>query len=472
MLSKKLVTIHIPNTYEIERRYILSVMFGEFLGLDIQVQLSERQDTRIFIDSDHRELLIADKLFATPQNQWLKPASLPKQPLQVWNLDTTRLSATTVNSEIPIIYGNNPSDPDFFYSCEDQIYLGLDIFGSAFFMLTRYEEVVKQERDQHDRFPATASLAYQENFLDRPIINEYLEILWACIKKLWPRLQRKSRQFKTYISHDVDEPFRYAFLGIGRLAKHCGGDMLKRRTPLKALKNAVCWYQVKEGKVEADPCNTFDLIMDLSEEHNLKSAFYFITDHSAGSIDGSYNINHPLIRQLLRRIHQRGHEIGLHTSYNTYRDPLQTKKEFEILKQACTEEGIQQERWGGRQHYLRWKTPTTFQNWANAGLDYDTTLSFADVAGFRCGVCYEFPTFNLKKRQPLKLTEYPLIVMECTVIDQRYMNLGLEDDGALQTMATYKQRCQRFNGDFTLLWHNSRLIDRRELTLYNEIISL
>lgn len=60
------------------------------------------------------------------------------------------------------------------------------------------------------------------------------------------------------------------------------------------------------------------------------------------------------------------------------------------------------------QYFFPWETPTTFQNWQDAGLNYDTTLSFAtlsfaDVAGFRCGVCYEFPTFNLKNSPLLKL---------------------------------------------------------------------
>ncbi|QIZ69364.1 polysaccharide deacetylase family protein [Oxynema aestuarii] len=466
-----MITIEIPDTYEPERRYILSVIFGEFLGLDTQIQVSDRQDTRILINDDSRELVIADGLFATPPKQWLQPASLPKQPLLIWNFANTGLSATTVSPDIPVIYGNEPNRSDFLQYTENKIYLGLDIFGSAFFMLTRYEEVVKPDRDQHDRFPATASLAYQENFLDRPIINEYLEILWACLTKLWPRLQRKPRQFQTYVSHDVDEPFRYAFMDSLQIARRCAGDILKRRAPLQAMENATRWFLVKAGKAEADPCNTFDLIMDISEKHNLKSAFYFITDRSAGILDGVYSINHSLIRQLLRKIHQHGHEIGLHTSYNTYQSPEQTKKELKILKQVCAEEGIEQDTWGGRQHYLRWETPTTFQNWANAGLDYDTTLSFADVTGFRCGVCYEFTTFNLKTRQPLKLKERPLVLMECTVLDQIYMNLGTEGGAALQVMKKYKHCCQLFNGDFTLLWHNSSLMQRREIELYQKMVS-
>ncbi|WYL96977.1 MAG: polysaccharide deacetylase family protein [Gloeotrichia echinulata IR180] len=466
-----MMNIYIPNNYEFERRYIILVIFNEFLGFDIQIHVSDRKNVLITMN-DGREFLITDKLFTDSPAQWLQPASLPKQPLKIWNLATTKLNSKTVNPQIPVIYGDDPNNPEFFRQSEQQIYLGLDIFGSAFFMLTRYEEVVKIERDQHDRFPANASLAYQEGFLDRPIINEYLEILWDCLNHLWPRLQRKYRHFQMYLSHDVDEPFRYALTGISSLTKRLAGDILKRRNPALAIYNIVGGIQVKTGNPNADPCNTFDLIMDISEKHNLKSAFYFITDHSAGDIDGVYSMNHPLIRSLLRKINQRGHEIGLHTSYNTYRDATQTKKEFEILKQVCIEESIKQEYWGGRQHFLRWKNPTTFQNWEDAGLDYDTTLCFADVAGFRCGICYEFSTFNINNRQHLKLKERPLIIMECTIIDKRYMNLGSHGEIAFQTMVKYKQRCQIFNGDFTVLWHNSRLVDQGEIALYQKLVSI
>ena len=69
--------------------------------------------------------------------------------------------------------------------------------------------------------------------------------------------------------------------------------------------------------------------------------------------------------------------------------------------------GIQQAQLGGRQHYLRWKTPDTAIAWDAAGLDYDSTLAFADRGGFRCGVCYEFPMYDLKNRRPLNLLQRP-----------------------------------------------------------------
>ena len=211
-----MLTVQIPNNYEHERRYILAVMLTEFLGLDIQIHVSDRKNVSITLNDD-RELLIADGLFSTPSAKWLQPDSLPQQPLQVWNIATTKLSAKTVDPEIPVIYGDRPGDPKFFNFSSDRIDLGLDIFGSAFFMFTCYEEIAKLDRDYpHDRFLGTSSLAHLEGFLDRPIINEYLEILWACLQALQPGLERKHRSFQTYVTHDVDEPFRYAFTWI-----HC-----------------------------------------------------------------------------------------------------------------------------------------------------------------------------------------------------------------------------------------------------------
>jgi Polysaccharide deacetylase len=464
------IVIQIPDNYSAERHYILSVMFEEFLGLEIQVQISDRCDVLISM-GDRRELIVTDGLFSIPVEDWLQPVSLPKQPLEHWNLATTELSATTVDLQIPVIYGDDPSNSNFFWQSEEKIYLGLDLFGSAFFMLTRYEEIVKLDRDAHyDWFLGTSSLAHMEGFLDRPIINEYLEILWACLQALYPRLERQHRNFQIYVSHDVDEPFRYALSGVARLLRRCGGDLIVRHSPAAVVQSISQWLQVKTGNTSADPCNTFDRLMDISERHQLKSAFYFITDHTGGAIDGNYRIDSPLIRDLLRKIHHRGHEIGLHPSYHTYKDAAQTKKEFEILKQVCAQAGIEQDSWGGRQHYLRWENPTTFQNWEDAGLDYDSTLAFPDLIGFRCGICYEFPVYNLKTRQVLKLRERPLIVMECTVIEKMFMNLGL-GESAVQIMAQSKQRCQLFQGNWTLLWHNNRSIDRQELDVYEQLIS-
>ena len=61
----------------------------------------------------------------------------------------------------------------------------VDIVATLFFMLTRWEEAIDDPPlDQHGRWPATASLAYRQSFLDRPIVNEYVEAVWSMLAHL------------------------------------------------------------------------------------------------------------------------------------------------------------------------------------------------------------------------------------------------------------------------------------------------
>lgn len=458
-----------PPSYLNERSYIFEVLFGEFLGLEYNTLIEERSDIRIILkeDSSQKEILVKDVLFKTSLDKWLTSASLPGRPLKVWDLSDSQVNTRVVLPRVPVIYGDLLSNNEFYRETESGVTLGIDIFGSAFFMLTRYEEMVEKERDTLERYPAKASVAYQEGFLNRPIVNEYLEILWWAVSKLWPGLQRKKRQFHACLSHDVDWPYCTRGISLPQVLKNAAGDLFKRKDLELSASRILSFFQVKQGNLNADIGNTFDFIMEVSENYGLKSHFNFITGHSGGAMDGNYSIQDPWIRGLLRNIHERGHDIGIHPSYNTFRDSVQTRREYEILRQATAEEGITQTTWGGRQHYLRWENPTTWQNWENAGISYDSTLTFADHAGFRCGTCFDYPTFNLKTRKPLKLREYPLIVMESTLI--HYMNLSFE--AMLKEITELRKICAFFDGNFVLLWHNSSLISARDKIQYHQVIS-
>jgi len=74
-------------------------------------------------------------------------------------------------------------------------------------------------------------------------------------------------------------------------------------------------------------------------------------------------------------------------------------------------------------------------------------------------------------RKKLKLTENPFSVMECTVIDERYMNLGHKSDSAFQAIHNLKANCMLFNGNFVVSFHNHRFADEREKDLYLRIIN-
>ncbi len=340
-----------------------------------------------------------------------------------------------------------------------------DILGLTYWMLNRIEEIGRKDLDNHQRFPAINSHAYKNNYLERPIVDEWLHILGQVIQRVWPDIQLTQHQFSMKVSHDVDSPLLYGFKSWKQIIRMMGGHLLKRHD-LKAFIQAIpLKLSSKSALGSNDPYNTFSWLMDQSDKNDLISAFYFICGGSH-PYDAEYLIEDRRIRNLIREIHERGHEIGLHPSYETFQTPQKIKEEADHLRKVCKEENIIQEAWGGRMHYLRWEHPTTLQAWNDAGMAYDSTLSYADRPGFRCGTCFEYPGFNPLTHQLLDIRIRPLIVMECTVIDQVY--LGLEAGGdALNKLIELKLKCQIVKGVFTLLWHNSYLIEENKRSIYN-----
>lgn len=450
-----------PPGYGPERAYAIRVVVEELLGLECSLEKAWRDDVEITLaDGSDGRVLVADGLFSLPESAWLTEAALPLLPLE--ECDLGGLAARLVSPPLPVLFGGSPA----VHGSPGEVSLGLDVFGSAFFLLTRYEEAVVSARDEHERFPASESLALKGGFLGRPLVNEYVEVLWWALERVWPRLARPQRTFRQRPTHDVDIPFcppRSLPLAL-RLA---AGDAVRRRDPALSARRFASFVETKLGRHGSDPCNRFEFLLAQNERYGLRSAFYFLAGGTA-PLDGTYSLDDPWIRRLLRRVHERGHEIGLHPSYETLGDPSRLRSELDALRRACAEEGIDQPIAGGRQHYLRWENPATWQDWDDAGLAYDSSLGFADHAGFRCSVCFDYPVFNLRTRRQLSLRERPLVAMDRTLV--AYMELRPEE--LLEEVAELKRRCRLFQGDFTLLWHNSMLVTRRERRLYSDALAL
>lgn len=344
-----------------------------------------------------------------------------------------------------------------------------DILGLTYWMLSRQEEVGRTDLDSHGRFPATSSHAYKHGYLERPIVDEWLHILGQVIQRTWLGIALKQHKFSIKVSHDVDSPSLYGFKSWSTIGRMMAGHALKR-CDMVAFSVAPWVKLMTKGKLHhADPHNTFDWLMDLSEANNLISAFYFLAGRTS-NMDGDYDLGHSAIRALMRRIHQRGHEIGLHPSYGTYQKSDLVAQEVRRLQKILTEENIQQSAIGGRMHYLRWEQPTTLQAVNDAGMTYDTTLGYADKPGFRCGTCFEYPAFNPQTQQALNIRIRPLVVMECTVIDGVYLGLGCSQ-AAEDKILELKAKIRVLKGCFTILWHNSYFAnDQGLMAMYLRII--
>ena len=150
---------------------------------------------------------------------------------------------------------------------------------------------------------------------------------------------------------------------------------------------------------------------------------------------------------VIEKIKDSGCAIGFHPSYNTYNNFELLDSEHKYLEEI-TECNIL----FGRQHYLRFEVPTTWQIWEDLGMSWDSSMSYADKEGFRCGVCYDFSVFNIESRKKLKLKEKPLIVMEGSFVGyQSNMNPTIME----QKVRLLRDNVKKYKGEFILLWHNS-----------------
>ncbi|AHE67637.1 polysaccharide deacetylase family protein [Legionella oakridgensis] len=459
-----MITVNIPQNYRAEREYILHTLLHQFLG--INYILNTHDSSGITLTCNHKTLHIQDTLFSTKPVHWLTEHSLPRNKASIWDIKDFPLNVFILDTKLPVIYGKNDLNGTFFLITDKAIHLNLDVFGSSFFLLTGYEEFVKKERDIHGRFPFEASHAYQNQYVHRPLVNEYLEILWACMKHLWPDLERKQHRYQLRLTHDVDIPFRYAFASW----KNCTKEMAKltlNKQYMQALQQPYNFYMVKvRKKALSDPFNTFSFLMDIAEKQGISATFYFMVEHT-NRMNADYSLTHPFLIELLKTIHHRGHQIGLHGSYYSYQSEKIVHQEIEWLKKTCDSYGITQNYWGNRQHYLRWDPQSTASILHQASINHDSTVGYAEQTGFRAGTCFDYYLYDLATGKQLAVIERPLVVMEASLLG--YMNLNHED--AYKEIKKLQQVCKFYHGNFTLLWHNSTLQKHQDKDLFQACVN-
>lgn len=402
------------------------------------------------INFDHRNLNSADLNILS---------SMFSGPVDALVQDLSNFSDITQEEFLTDVFQKNCSG----------VTINFDVIACIFYFLSRQEELENSVKDSNDRFPGFACRAFKDGYLDRPIVDEWIDYLTKVAKYLWPDLVVNTFVGTNLVTCDVDNPYEFYTASFPSFLKKLGGDLLKRKSLTEFNTTFVNYLQTRFNNYSHDLNNTFDWIMDRNEQVGNKVTFFFLVDKSETKFDSHYSVDEPRIRALMRRIHDRDHEIGLHASYGTFKNPTQMKKEADKLRQVMNEEGIKQDEIGSRQHYLRWSTPETARHLEAAGIAYDSTLGYADRAGFRCGTCHEYPMFDIERKKILNLRQRPLILMEASVLSQKYMNLGYSND-ALEYMKSLKATCHGYGGIFTLLWHNSHLRTENDRRFYQQLI--
>jgi len=318
----------------------------------------------------------------------------------------------------------------------------VDVVAGAFFLLSRYEEIVNPSADRFGRFPAGAGVAFQEGFLQEPVVNAYAEKILEmlrCAGFAGPRRTWwEGAPWAVALTHDVDQLYRFP---AGRppvlaIARRLTGRADSDAPPVAGLVRDYAQTLLRRKTDE------YDCLSDMAAWEasiGVRASYYLLSDRH-GRLGADYDVDSPMVKEIVAGLSGLGHEIGFHAGIAAGSDVHEFHHELQQLQSLNVP--VQ----GGRQHYLRWQTPQTWRLWEGEGLVYDATLGYSAQAGFRCGTCLPFHPYDVEHDRVMSLWEWPLMFMDAT-----YCSHWPEGEEALETLTG---ACRRFGGSLVLLWHN------------------
>ena len=311
-----------------------------------------------------------------------------------------------------------------------------DILSVACFFLSRAEETVVTERDEHGRFLARHSLIGKHKLTAIPLLDEYSRHLMKRLQLPLP----EQRCSSINLTHDVDmlEQYRHLRGFAGGLKRGRVGQALS------AIMNR-----------EKDPAWTFPWMLCKDKGFN---TIYFLKAGTGKGYDyPQYNLKGSDFRSLLSLLQTSGAQIGLHSSYaaGEWHEGIgMIEQEKQRLESVLTEFFARQTTISkNRHHFLRSTSIDNMQQLADAGITDDYSMAFADCAGFRLLTSRPVRWINPKTLKLTTLTLHPLTAMDRTLSDNKYMNLTEEE--AYYTCQQLIDKTRQNGGEINLLWHNT-----------------
>ena len=341
--------------------------------------------------------------------------------------------------------------PTLFVSQRSQPDLPFDLFSAVFYFVTRYEEYLPFEPDDHHRFRSTESLAFHLGLIEKPLVNCWVQAFAEMLSAWFGNAVTPAPPAYRFIpTIDIDNAWAYAHKGLKRTL----GGLWKDRHNMEARNFR---FQVLRNN-QADPYHTYQLLNRFHAEAGVEATWFFLVG-SYGRFDKNIPTGNAHFRKLISGIAAEN-PAGLHPSYASASLP-----ELVARERARLESIIGRPVTKSRQHYLRIRMPDTYRVLAGAGITDDYSMGFADCAGFRAGIASPFPFFDLEENRPTSLTIWPFCVMDTGL----HTYMALKPDEAIEKIRTLCEEVKKVNGTFISLWHNESLSEWNEWTGWSEV---
>lgn len=319
-------------------------------------------------------------------------------------------------------------------------HFGFDLIETLFFHLSRYEEYhcPAEWKNEHGEMISEYHYLVRHGLQRQPVADH---IVWSFYKALGLEPATPSPCYQ--LSHDLDELEKFRF--PWRFPRQVAKFLL-----LKGNLSAVCRLsrsffdcQMGWGK---DPYDNLDRLLQSGLDGH-KTLYLLV--NSQARFDPPDVPDTQTLLDIIELARERGYRIGLHPSYDTWKDPDLWRREWDWLSHL-TGSAVD----CSRQHYLHLSFPETLDILEAMGIAEDASLGYNDLVGFRCGTGFAYPLYHFQEGRPYRFLEQPLVVMDSALLQESRYQPG--------PMEQIWQEVVEANRHFTRIafnFHNSRFDD-------------
>ena len=342
-------------------------------------------------------------------------------------------------SDVDIIMSKWDEVPCFF-SVKVKATLPFDVFAASFYLISRYEEYLPHVKDSYGRLPASESLAYKNDFLNKPLVDIWAVKFSVLLKEKFPNYDFPVRKFEFISTINVDNVFAYKQKGIVRNTAGFIRDIFSFRFG-KLVERFLVLLNLRK-----DPYDTFDKVVELSKKYNHKTIFFFLLSEYT-TYDTNISPSNQVYKSLIKSIADYV-DVGLLPSHFTMNNGVKLKKEKDRIEQIVNRPILK-----SRQHYIRMILPDTYQNLVELGIEEDYSMGYLDDIGFRASTCTPFYFYDLdfEIQMPIKL--FPFAVSELTLKN----HFNYVPAVAKSKINELIDEVKNVDGTFIMIFHNKSL---------------
>jgi len=411
-------------------RYIAGIILGDLLGLPWEIVTDRRKLGKHPVINYTTETIKGS--FKITPDPLLFETGIKERDIHVsiWN-NLPVFFSTSTDSDIPF-----------------------DIFAASFYLISRYEEYLEFQADEHERFRASSSLAYKNGFLDIPVVDIWVREFSRILLKKYSTIAFRRNEYNALLTMDSDQPFAY----LGKNILKSFGGMIRDLT-LKSGQ-AVDRYKVVRHE-KKDPYEVYDYVIDCIRKYKTDVKFFFPVGNQS-KYDKNPSWKNEDYRELINRLTSL-FSFGLHPSYYAADSLSVLVSECERFK-AVTGKDVN----SGRFHFIRLKTPASYQNLCKAGIGEDYSMGYPDEPGFRAGIARPYFFYNVTTDEQTKLKIIPFQIMDGTLFQYK----KLDPLSSREIILKLIHETKKVGGLFVSLWHNTSLLETPEWKGWRELFEL